>query len=338
MSPIDENKLFAFTRALIDIDSTSGREGEVGEFVADYLRQAEGVAGQLEVELWEVEPGRRNVFARRGQPHVVLSTHLDTVPPFIPSREDEAAIHGRGACDAKGIIAAQVFAARQLIAAGAGDFGLLFVVGEERNSAGALAANLRPQGARFLVNGEPTESRMIRAGKGALRLDLHARGRTAHSAYPELGESATDKLIEAIARVRALPLPSDPDLGATTINLGTLAGGLAPNVVADQARAELLIRLVADAAPLRAAITQAVAGLAEAEFVLEIPPVRLRTLPGFPTGVVAFGTDIPKLDAWGEPLLFGPGSIHVAHTAQEWIGKSELVQAVDAYARIVQAL
>ena len=336
--PLDQHKLFQFTRELIDIDSTSGQEAAAGERVADFLRHADGCAGELEVELWEAAPGRYNVFARRGRPIVVLSTHLDTVPPFFPSREDDHALYGRGACDAKGIVAAQVFAARALIAAGRTDFGLLFVVGEERDSAGAIAANQRPQGARFLVNGEPTESRMIRAGKGVLRLELHAHGRTAHSAYPELGESATDKLLEALTRLRALPLPSDPDLGATTMNLGTLSGGRAPNVVADDARAELLIRMVADAAPLRAQIQAAVAGWAEPIFGLDLPPVRLRTVPGFPTGIVAFGTDIPMLDAWGEPLLFGPGSIHVAHTAGEWIAKPELAASVGAYAAIVAGL
>ena len=334
-----EDKLFRFTRDLVDMDSTTEREGPVARCVADFLRREAG--GALEVELWPVaagEPDRFNVFARCGHPDVVLSTHLDTVPPFIPSREDATAIYGRGACDAKGIVAAQVFAALELLASGRRDFGLLFVAGEERNSAGAAAANLRPQGARFLINGEPTESRIISAGKGALRLDLRAHGRAAHSAYPELGDSAIDKLLLALARIRALDLPSDPELGPTTINIGTLTGGRAPNVIADQASAELLIRLVTPAQDLRARIQAAVAGAAEAEFVLEIPPIRLRTVPGFPTAIVAFGTDIPKLDAWGEPLLYGPGSIQVAHTEGEFIAKAELAAAVAAYARLVAHL
>jgi len=330
--------LYGFTRALIDIDSTSGREAAAAEFVAAHLRRL----GGLEVELWQVEPGRLNLFARRGTPRVVLSTHLDTVPPFLPSREDEAAIHGRGACDAKGICAAQVFAAAELLRAGAGDFGLLFVVGEERNSAGALDADRRRRahdwGSRFLVNGEPTESKMIRAGKGVLRVDVRAHGRCAHSAYPELGESAIAKLLLALARLQALPLPRHPLLGPGTLNIGTLSGGRAPNVVPDQARAELMFRLVEDAAPLRAQIAAAVAGLAEAEFILEIPPIELDVVPGFPTGIVAFATDIPQLSAWGRPLLFGPGSIQVAHTPHEFIAKAELRAAVDAYAAIVRHL
>jgi len=338
MSAMIEDKLYGFTRALMDLDSTSGREGPAGEFVAAHLR---GLGG-LEVEVWEVEPGRLNVFAYCGTPRVVLSTHLDTVPPFIPSREDETAIYGRGACDAKGICAAQVFAAAELLRAGVGDFGLLFVVGEERNSAGADDADRRRRahdwGTRFLVNGEPTESRMIRAGKGVLRVDVRAHGRCAHSAYPELGESAIAKLLQALSRLQALPLPQHPVLGAATLNIGTLSGGRAPNVIPDQARAELMFRLVEDAATLRAHITTAVAGLAEAEFVLEIPPIELDVVPGFPTGTVAFGTDIPQLRAWGRPLLFGPGSIHVAHTPEEFIAKAELRAAVDAYVAIVRHL
>lgn len=333
-----EDKLFAFTRSLIDLDSTSGREGAAADFVAQYLR----ALGGLEVELWEVEPGRRNVFARCGTPRVVLSTHLDTVPPFFASREDAHAIYGRGACDAKGICAAQVFAAAALLRAGESGFGLLFVVGEERNSAGALAAARRRRehdfGSRFLVNGEPTDSRMITAGKGVLRVDLRAQGRCAHSAYPELGESAVDKLLAALAQVRALPLPNHPSLGPATLNIGTLQGGRAPNVIADEARAELMFRLVDDAAPLRAAVTAAVAGQASADFILEIPPVSLTVVPGFPTATVAFGTDIPQLAPWGAPLLFGPGSIHVAHTASEFIAKAELSAAVEAYATIVRYL
>ncbi len=333
----NEDKLFRFLRELVDVDSTTGREGEAGEKAAAFLERAGGFA----VERWPVEPGRTNVFARRlpaGAPlHAVLSTHLDTVPPFFPSREEAGAIYGRGACDAKGIVAAMIFAALELARAGDDGFGLLFVVGEERNSAGALAANLRPQGARWLINGEPTESRLIRAGKGVLRLNLRAHGRCAHSAYPELGESAITKLLDGLERLRRLPLPADPVLGPTTLNVGTLRGGRAPNVIPDEAEAEVMIRLVADSAPLKADIAAALAAAGvEHEFVLEFPPIRLETAPGFATGVVAFGTDIPNLSAWGRPVLFGPGSIHLAHTSDEHILKSELVAAVDAYVRLVR--
>ncbi len=325
--------LFAFTRALVDIESVTGNEERAALFVRDFLRRA-----GFEAELWEAEPRRPNVWAAVGRPRTVLSTHLDTVPPFFPSAEDDRCLYGRGACDAKGIAAAQIFAALRLRERGARDFGLLFLVGEEKNSTGAQAANRRPQGSEFLINGEPTDSRMATAGKGTLRVDLAARGRMAHSAYPELGDSAIDKLLAALARVRALALPQDPLLGPTTCNIGVIGGGRAPNVVADQARAELLFRLVAPSEALRQEIAAAVAGLAEAKFLLEIPPVRLETLAGFPTAAVAFTTDIPALSAWGRPLLFGPGSIQVAHTEREYVAKAELARAVEAYAEIVTRL
>lgn len=335
---IIEDKLFAFTRALVDVDSTTGQEGAVAALAAEFLRHA-GVFD--EVALWPVEPGRDNVFARRGTPRVVLSTHLDTVPPFFPSREDDTALYGRGVCDAKGIAAAMSFAALTLAEEGVSDFGLLFLVGEERNSAGAIAANVRaPEGVAFLINGEPTESKLIRAGKGVLRVALRAHGRAAHSAYPELGDSAIDKLLRALQRVRALKLPHDDVLGATTLNIGTIRGGRAPNVIADEAEAELMFRLVGDGTPLRAEVEAALEAEVEHEFVLEIPPVQLLTLEGWETGtgVVAFGTDIPQLTRWGTPLLFGPGSIHVAHTPAEFIAKKELSSAVGRYAGLVRSL
>ncbi len=326
--------LYAFTRALVDIESVTGNEERAALFVRDFLRRA-----GFEAELWDVEPRRPNVWAAVGRPRTVLSTHLDTVPPFFPSAEDDRCLYGRGACDAKGIVAAQVFAALRLRERGVRDFGLLFLVGEEKNSTGAQAANRRPPDAvKFLVNGEPTDSRMASAGKGTLRMDLIARGRMAHSAYPELGESAIDKLLEALRRVRTLELPRDPLLGPTTCNIGIISGGRAPNVVADQARAELLFRLVTPAAGLREQIAAAVRALAEPQFVLEIPPVRLETLAGFPVTTVAFTTDIPALAAWGRPLLFGPGSIQVAHTEREYIDKLEQARAVEAYAEIVTRL
>jgi acetylornithine deacetylase len=336
---IPEDKLFAFTRALVDVDATTGREGPTAALVADFLRQARCFDA---VEVWPVEAGRDNLFARRGSPRVVMSTHLDTVPPFIPSREDDRHIHGRGACDAKGICAAMCFAALHLAARGLSDFGLLFVVGEERNSAGALAANLCAPpvaGPRYLINGEPTESKLIRAGKGVLRLNVVAQGRAAHSAYPELGESAIEKLLEALHRLRAIPLSGDPLLGRTTLNLGTISGGRAPNVIADQAQAELMFRTVGDTTALRAAIAAALADEVAYHYVLEIPPVRLATVSGYASAdVVAFGTDIPQLTHWGTPLLFGPGSIHCAHTHEECIAKAELVAAVGVYAGLTTDL
>ena len=325
--------IFSFTRALIDLESITGNEEQVARYIAAFLQQS-GIAAELQ----EVEPHRFNVYAAIGKPVVVLSTHMDTVPPFLPSREDDHNIYGRGSCDAKGIIAAQVFASLELLQSGVKDFALLFMVGEERNSTGALWANQRPVGSRYLINGEPTESQMVEAGKGALRVDLRAEGRMAHSAYPHLGESAIEKLLEALARLRAMDLPAHPRLGPTTFNIGVIAGGRAPNVIPDQAHAEILYRLVEPAADLRRRIEETVAGLATPHFQLEIAPVFPLVLPGFQTTLVSFTTDIPALSQWGTPILFGPGSIHVAHTDHEFIAKAELQSAVHAYAEMVRKL
>ncbi len=325
--------LFELTRRLVDMDSTTGREREAAEFLAKYL----GGCG-AEVSLEEAAPGRPNVYACWGRPRVVLSTHLDTVPPFTPSSENAESISGRGACDAKGILAAQIKAAERLRAEGHTDFGLLFLVGEERDSTGARHANLHPRGAEFLVNGEPTQNRLSLATKGALRVVLEASGRMAHSAYPELGESAIEKLLEVLCRLRALAWPADPLLGATTYNVGTIEGGRAPNVIPDHARAEVMFRLVGDSAPVRRALEGACEALAGIQYVLEIPPVRLGALEGFANTVVSFTTDIPWLDRWGKPYLLGPGSISVAHTEHEHVSKRELEEAVVLYAEIVKRL
>jgi acetylornithine deacetylase len=261
------------------------------------------------------------------------------VPPFVPSREDAGFIWGRGACDTKGIIAAMLKAAEALLENGTRDFGLLFVVGEERNSAGAYHAAAHPQGARYIINGEPTENRLALGSKGALRYEIVATGRMAHSAYPELGESAIDKLLDALAAIRALPLPVDDLLGPSTLNIGTISGGRAPNVIADQAKAEIFVRLVGDSTSTKDAIAAAVAGNAEPREMLEIPAVRLGSLPGIETTVVAYTTDIPAYgDAWGTPFLIGPGSIHVAHTLAERIPKPQLEAAVGIYQNMVTRL
>jgi acetylornithine deacetylase len=332
--------LFALTRALIDIDSTTGREREVGEFLFRYLEDLVDRAGHGAVERMPVEEGRFNLFACWGEPVVVLSTHIDTVPPFFPSSEDDEAIRGRGACDTKGGIAAMLQAIEELLAEGVRGFGLLLVVGEETDSVGAQAANRDPRGARFLINGEPTENRLALGSKGFLYLALAAEGRAAHSAYPELGESAIDKLVDVLARLRALPLPADPVLGETTLNVGTLSGGRAPNVVADQARSEVTLRTVGDTAELKRRISAAVhatPGVHIAE-IRETPAVRLGALPGFATTIVKYTTDIPRLGHWGEPFLFGPGSIHVAHTPEERVGKRHLLEAAQHYKDMVRRL
>jgi len=282
---------------------------------------------------------RFNVYAGTTgeRPDVVLSTHMDTVPPYFASSEDGEFIYGRGACDAKGIIAAQIAAAERLRAEGV-RVGLLFVVGEERDSAGAKEANRHPRGSRFLINGEPTDNRLALASKGTLRVKLTSKGKLAHSAYPELGESAIHKLLEALEHVMALPLPVTEDVGPSTLNVGLIEGGRAPNVVADHAEAQLLIRLVGPAEETRVAVLKAVGDLADVDFTLEIPFQRLRAIDGLPTMVAAFTTDIPWLAAWGEPLLLGPGSIHVAHTREERLAKRELLEAVELYVKVAKRL
>jgi acetylornithine deacetylase len=318
----------SLTRRLVDIESISGNEGAVGNALAEELR---GLG--YNVQRMAVEGERANVYATSPQepnPAVVFSTHMDTVPPFIPSSEDESRVYGRGSCDAKGIIAVQVAAAEVLKKEGI-YVGLLFLVGEERDSRGAKVANQQANSCKFLINGEPTENRVAVASKGALRVQLTAAGKMAHSAYPELGESAIDKLIEALHRLRAMPLPSDPEIGPCTLNVGTIEGGRAPNVISDHARAQLLYRLIGPSEELRSEIVAAVGDLAKVEFTLEIPFVQLRTFEGLPTMVAAFTTDIPALSNWGQPLLLGPGSIHVAHTEGEYVEKKQLREAVEVH-------
>jgi acetylornithine deacetylase len=330
--------VFELTRTLIDIESVTPNEGEVGQFL---YKQLDALARQFDgsAEIMPVEPGRDNVFVRFGNPVVVLSTHMDTVPPFIPSREEAEEIWGRGACDTKGIIASMILAARQLLTEGHRNFGLLFVVGEERNSAGALYAAKNPRGSKFIINGEPTENQLALGSKGALRFEIIAKGRMAHSAYPELGESAIEKLLDAMQRVRKVPMPVHPVLGASTMNIGIISGGRAPNVIPDEARAEIFIRVVDDVTELREQVKDAAQPEATAEEVLFIPAVQLGSLEGFRTTVVAYTTDIPAFGgAWGQPFLIGPGTIHVAHTSQERIAKSQLTEAVILYKELVERL
>jgi len=331
-SPMD---IAALTRQLVDIESITGNEGPVGHFLEQELRKL-GYNSHRMV----VEGERANVWAtlpERPVPAIVLSTHMDTVPPFIPSSEDDQNIYGRGSCDAKGIIAAQIAAAERLKEDGV-QVGLLFLVGEERDSAGAKLANQEKNGCKFLINGEPTENRIAIASKGSLRVQLTAKGRMAHSAYPELGESAIDKLVETLHRLQQMKLPADPEIGPCTMNIGIIEGGRAPNVIADHARAQLLYRLVGPAEELKNEIIETVGNLAKVEFTLEIPAVRLRTFEGLPTMVAAFTTDIPALGNWGQPLLLGPGSIHVAHTEGEYLPKKQLQECVELYCGIARKL
>jgi acetylornithine deacetylase len=330
--------VFELTRALVDIDSVTPHEEAVGLFLFERLSQLASRTGGR-VERIEIEPHRSNVLATWDQPIVTLSTHMDTVPPFFASRDDGEWIWGRGACDTKGIIASMIHAASDLLDQGVRGIAMLFVVGEERNSAGALAAAQDNRGSRFLINGEPTENKLALGSKGALRFEVAAQGRMAHSAYPHLGESAIEKLLDALQRVRKMPLSHDDLLGPSTLNIGTIQGGRAPNVIPDRASAEIFIRLVDSGDPSRAAIAEAVAGFAEAREVLCIPAVHLGALPGFETTVVSYTTDIPAFgDAWGKPFLIGPGTIHLAHTDEERIRKAEITDAVELYKNLVRQL
>ena len=330
----------ALTRQLVDIESITGNEAAVGNSLYGELCRL-----GYQTKKMPVEGERVNVYAlspEEPHPAVVFSTHMDTVPPFIPSSEDGGRIYGRGSCDAKGIIASQIAAAERLRQQGV-PVGLLFVVGEERDSLGAQAANeyaANAHGARcrFLINGEPTENHLALASKGTLRVEVTATGRMAHSAYPELGESAIDKLIPALARLRTMPLPSDPEIGPCTLNIGLMEGGRAPNVIPDYAHADLLYRLVGPSNELRRQILATAGEEVQVTFPLELPFLRLRTVDGLPTMIAAFTTDIPKLSNWGEPLLIGPGLIHVAHTEGEYIEKQQLAEAIDLYCRIAKQL
>ena len=341
----DAVDVLSLTRSLVDIDSTTGREREAGRWLADYLRRR-GFA----VTEQPVDGERFNIIAAPAAsagpvapadpspaPQIVLSTHFDCVPPFFPSRVEGDRLFGRGSCDAKGIAAAMVAAADRLHREGEMRVGLLFVVGEERGSDGARKADEAANGTRFLINGEPTDNRFGLATRGILRVKLRATGRAAHSAFPELGESAIDKLIDALVDLRAIELPVDEVLGRTHYSVGLITGGIAPNVVPPSAAAEVMFRTVSDASLVRTALAPLEQRVA-IEDVLEVAPVRMTTIAGFPASVFAYTTDIPFLTRWGKPLLFGPGSIHVAHTADEFVSIAELRAASDYYVTIARAL
>jgi acetylornithine deacetylase len=343
--PIDPIQL---TKQLVDIESSTYHEAPAGEFLAEFLAAQGYIVERQPVPQPDLartpnagKGPRFNVYASLpgvAQPDLVLSTHMDTVPPFLgPCREDAENLYGRGTCDAKGIIAAQIAAAEQLRSANK-RIALLFVVGEERDSAGALIANETPRGSRFLINGEPTDNRLALASKGCLRVELRAHGKMAHSAYPELGESAIDKLLAALHDIQALPMPVVEGIGDSTLNIGMIHGGYAPNVIADKAEAHILIRLVGPADEIKAAIVRAAAGRCDVNFTLKLPYVHMRAVPGFDTMIAKFTTDIPSLTAWGEPFLLGPGSIHVAHTPDEKISKRELVECVGLYVKLASIL
>jgi len=327
---------FALTRQLIDIPSLTGEEKAVAHFLATELETL-----GYNVERQHVNDDRFNLIATTSDnPQIVFSTHMDTVPPFIPSSEDAEYIYGRGSCDAKGIIAAQVYAAERLRADGFNNVAFLFTVDEELSSAGAQLANDHPLAREccFLINGEPTDNRLATGTKGSLRLIITTTGRAAHSAYPEAGDSAIEKLLDVLDDIRACDWPSDQFFGETTCNIGVLSGGRRPNVIPDHARAELQIRLATDIEQVKRMVEQAIAGRAQVEYASAHDPVRLFSVPGFDDCVVRFTTDVPYLSNWGRALLIGPGSILDAHTEHERIAKHELERAIDLYVALVNRL
>lgn len=328
--------LFELTSELINIPSVSGEEQAVGAFLSDYLESL-----GWEVELQEVANGCKNVVASASDnPRVFLSTHLDTVPPFIAASEDAENIYGRGACDAKGIIASEIFAAEKLRAAGVNDIGLLFTIDEEQGGAGARAANTLSiaKKCQYLINGEPTDNDLAIGSKGSLRMFLKTTGKAAHSAYPEEGESAIEKLLDILTDVRGLEFPSDEFFGETTLNIGTIAGGLKTNVIPPNAEAGLHVRLVTDEQPILEKLVNTVGNRGELEIASISLPVKMLAVEGFRQKVVRFTTDIPHLTNWGTPLLLGAGSILVAHTKDEFVAKKDLLVAVDLYVNLVQKL
>ena len=323
----------ALAAELLALQSSTGAESAAVDFVSRWL-----VARGWNVHLQEVTAGRANVWASRSGGGVTLSTHLDTVPPWFPPRLEKDRLYGRGSCDAKGIAAAMMVAAERLVAAGEQRIDLLFVVGEEKGSDGARAANHLPATSRFLINGEPTESKLASGAKGSQRVIVRIRGRSAHSAYAHLGQSAIEPMLSLLPTLYGLDLPSDDVLGSTSFNIGTIRGGTEGNIVPDLCEAEVMFRLVSDPKPLRKMLEQWAKGRAELEWGSFIPAQRFKTIDGFEEQAVSYTTDIPLLSKWGTPLLFGPGSIHVAHTPDEFVSVAELRSAVDAYERITRAL
>lgn len=327
-APVD---VVALAAELLAIPSTTRDEGAAVDFVARWL-----VARDWNVTVQEVTPGRGNVWASRKGGGVTLSTHLDTVPPYVPPRRADGRLYGRGACDAKGIAAAMMVAADRLVQAGEERVDLLFVVGEERGSDGARLANQLPATSKWLINGEPTESLLASGCKGAQRVIVRTTGREAHSAYAHLGESAITPMLQMLQELQQLKLPADPVLGPSTVNVGLIRGGTEANIVPGACEAEMMVRLVGDVAEVKKILKPWAQGRAELEYGSHIPAQHFHTVPGFKTAPMAYTSDIPLLGNWGTPLLFGPGSIHVAHTPDEYIEESELRASVDSYVELVK--
>jgi len=329
--------VFALTRAFIDIESVTGNELAIGQFFYDHLKPlADKYDG--EIERIEVEKDRYNVYIRWGHPEVVFSTHIDTVPPFIPSKEDDEFVWGRGACDTKGISASMIKAVEALLADGVRDMAMLFVVGEEIDGLGAHFANRHSPGPKYLINGEPTENQLALGSKGNLRIEIEATGKMAHSAYAELGDSAINKLLDNLDNLRKLELPVDPVLGDSTCSIGLISGGRAANIIPDHASAVAVVRVVTDMDEAIQQIDAVFDDRVKVSYPVRTPAIRMKGLPGFKTTVVKYTTDIPKMPNWGQPLLLGPGTIHVAHTLEERVPKKQLTEAVELYQKLVKQL
>ena len=325
--------VFELTKELVNMESITGHEPKVAHYLRDYLQGL-----KLETEFLPVSGDRANLWAWHGTPRVVMSTHMDTVPPYIPAGEDEDNIYGRGSCDAKGILASQIAAAERLLAEGVTNFGLLYLVGEETTSEGAKKANQTPPGSRYMVNGEPTDNRLALGTKGALRLELTTRGKMAHSAYPHLGESAIEKLLDILMDFRKMDLPRHPVMGESTYTIGLISGGRAANVIPDKAQAQVLFRVAEEGKGFRKYVEELIGKRAEIKILSDSPLLLMEKLDGFDTEVFPFCTDLPWLSAWGKPLLIGPGSVSLAHTEREAIPKKEILRAVDLYSDIVRRL
>ena len=325
--------VFELTKELVNMESVTGNESRVAHYLRDYLQEL-----KFETEFLAVSGDRANLWAWHGTPNVVMSTHMDTVPPYFPASEDENNIYGRGSCDAKGVLASQIGAAEKLLAEGTTNFGLLYLVGEETTSEGARKANQAPPGSRYMVNGEPTNNRLALGTKGALRIELTTQGRMAHSAYPHLGESAIEKLLDILLDFRKMNLPQHPVMGKTTYTIGLISGGRAANVIPDRAQAQILFRVAEEGRGFRENVEKLIGDRAEIEVLSDSPMLLMETLDGFDIEAFPFCTDLPWLSNWGKPLLIGPGSVSLAHTKEEAISKKEILQAVDLYAKIVRRL
>lgn len=327
---------FSKLQDLVAIPSVTGGERDYADALA---RELESIGFAVERQV--VADGRFNLLARAEAPDVVFCTHLDTVPPFFGPRETSDFVHGRGSCDAKGPALAMLLAGKRLLEQGERNIGYLFTVGEETDSAGAAFANEHladPWHPRFTIVGEPTENRFVSAHKGVYKADLVAHGVAGHSSQ-NVGPSAVHELVECLHRLLRTDWGSHRLLGAGTLNVGEIRGGIAANVVADRAQASLLLRAVEEPESserkIRAALGENVELLRPYKCY---GPTEFHVPDGAEPITVAFGTDAPHMKRWGKPLLYGPGRILDAHTDHECIAKRSFDLAVDDYANTARQL